>query len=195
MQSSLPPASEPHEPSPRPQFGLRMIFIVVTAICGLLALARLVSPFVLGILVLVMITVGAHLAASGMGHRLRQTAHRRRHRSRAGAGPDTPGVTDEHPAEGILPTDLAPSTRLSRRQSLGRIVIIAPLVGGLVGATCGGFGMAKVLGPQSNWANLGVVAIAAGVLGGIGSFLLATFLKAFWDAHAEAWRHEVQNRN
>lgn len=188
MHPTPSPILEPPESSPPPQFGLRILFVVVTAICVALALTPLLSALVLGILVLLVVTVGAHFAASGLGHRLRAQAHRTRRRKPHGASGNAAG------ADELQDADFAPPTLLSRRRPLGGIVVIAPVFGGIVGATLGSIGMAHFLADKASLANVAVAGMAAGVLGAIGSFLLATFLKALLEANVEAWRHEGHAR-
>jgi len=186
MQSTPPSISpEPPESNSPPQFGLRGVFLVVTVVCVLLAVLRLVSALVLGILVLLVLTVGAHLAASGMARRLHGQAARKTRRKTRGAP-----LGDASPVDPLRDANFAPTTRLSQHHPMGRIAVIAPILGGIVGTSLGGLGMASFLGSKATLANVAVAAVAAGVLGAIGSFLLATFLKTLLQANVEAWRHE-----
>lgn len=176
------------ERQPPPQFGLKVLFSLITLICVGLVLVRYASPYVLAVIVLIVVTVGAHVVASGVGHQLRAGTDERRRRLARRIS-----VAGGEPAA-HSPPEFAPTTQLSERQPLGRIVIIAPIVGGVAGVAAGAWGMAAALGEKARIANVSVAAFAAGVLGAIGAFLIATFLKALASAHAEALRHEAASR-
>lgn len=182
----LPPVEDRSPPTPPPQFGLRTLFVGVALLCVTLVVARQVAPYLLAVLVLLVLTVGAHLAASGVGSRLtsKADANRRRAAARRLSLPGGGG------GDRLRPEAFAPTTRLSQRRPLGAVKVLGPLVGGCLAATCGGWGMARFLAERATVANVGVTTVASGVLGAIFGFLIAAFVQAMVEANVEAWKQD-----
>lgn len=85
--------------------------------------------------------------------------------------------------------DFAPPSKLTRRESLGLVVYIAPLATSLALATAGGFWLRAVVGAKATVANIAFGVAAFGVLGCILGFLLGSFVKVMISANLDAWRN------
>lgn len=85
--------------------------------------------------------------------------------------------------------DFAPPSKLTRRESLGLVVYIAPLATSLTLATAGGFWLRAVVGAKATVANIAFGVAAFGVLGCILGFLLGSFVKVMISANLDAWRN------
>jgi hypothetical protein len=85
--------------------------------------------------------------------------------------------------------DFAPPSKLTRRESLGLVVYIAPLATSLALATAGGFWLRAVVGAKATIANIAFGVAAFGVLGCILGFLLGSFVKVMISANLDAWRN------
>ena len=174
------PSSNPlaHRRSLRPpQFGLRTLLALVT-ICGiLLALRHWFDPLVVFALVFLGLSLFFHVAGNSIGTRLRQMG-------------DTP-----HPEQHELirparvapkPHDFAPTTQLSRRQSLGWSVIVAGSVGATSGAVGGGLWTFVVERGMANPFDIAIGVIAFAILGGIAAFAIVGFTQVLFGAYWQA---------
>jgi hypothetical protein len=163
-----------------PQFGLRTLLVVISLIAALFGLAQWVSPILLALVVLLVLSIVAHVAANVIGTRLRE-------------GRRTPGANSvEHdaPDEIHLREDhFAPVTKLGGNHTLGWIPFIGAALGLVVGGTSGTLWTANLLGDKQDAFTLALAAVAFGALGGFGAFLIVGFLKAGWDAWHEASHH------
>src|SRR5262249_20334039 len=124
--------SKPPDPGPRlrpPQFGLRTLLLLVTA-CGVLLALRqwfALSPIAIAALVLLGISIFCHVAGNVICTRLRDIGDAPQARADQLLSPPRP-----------QPSDFAPVTRLSQRQSLGRLILIVVPAGGALGGVGGG---------------------------------------------------------
>jgi hypothetical protein len=162
-----------------PQFGLRTLLLVVSCLAVIFGLWHWVSPITFAALLLLVISIIAHVAGNVIGGRLRdgQTGQR--------------AVQEKHEHVNDLQEEhYAPVTKLGHRQSLGLLPIISAGTGMLVGAALGGGWTAIVTQPHIDWGPVIVAVIAFGVLGGLGGFLTAGFIKALNDAWSEAANKE-----
>lgn len=188
-----PDASEPPAPSSRsadddlrsglrpPQFRLRTLFVGVALLCALLAVAKLLSPAAVLVLIVIVLSIVAHVAGNALGTQLRDRGNRRLNSpsSPSPHHPQTPPtLTQEH---------FAPASKLSSRYSLGLIVIPFIVVGSIGAAVGGGFWLANTVREKATLANMSLGIGAFAVIGGILGFLSGTFLKVMITANVEAW--------
>jgi hypothetical protein len=172
------PCSQPLPLGP-PQFGLRALLLAVSCLAVLFGLWHWMSPITFAALLLLVLSIIAHVAGNVIGGRLRdgqagQRAAQEKHEH----------VSDLHDGH------FAPVTKLGHRQSLGLLPIISAATGTFVGAGLGGGWTAMVTQPTVDWSPVVVAVIAFGVLGGLGGFLTAGFIKALNDAWSEAANKE-----
>jgi hypothetical protein len=102
------------------------------------------------------------------------------------ADDDNRDIEDSDLREG---PEFAPPSKLTRRESLGRIVYIAPVATSLALATAGGFWLRHVVGDKATMANMTFGIAAFAVLGCILGFLLGSFVKVLVTANVDAWRN------
>jgi hypothetical protein len=180
------PQSEIRNPkSPRrlrpPQFGLRTLLLAVTAIGMVLALGQWLPPITVACLVLLVLSIVAHVAGNAIGTRLREIgdlpAQERdffpwggKPRTRPGAG------------------DFAPTTQLGRRSHLGWPIVIATFAGIIAGGIGGGLWTLLASRGPVGPLNVGVGVVAFSVLGGIATFLLFGFVQVGIGAIRQASR-------
>jgi hypothetical protein len=176
------PASAGHPELPKrlrpPQFGLRTLLLLVTACAFLLALERWFSlaPIAVAALVLLALSIFAHVAGNAIGTRLREI----------GDQPDDGGADQAYRFRQPQAGDFAPATQLSQRQSLGWTIVVATITGTIAGGIGGGLwtwlASSGPIGPL----NIAVGVVAFGVLGGIGAFttvgLTQVLCGAIWQA-------------
>jgi hypothetical protein len=162
-----------------PQFGLRTLLLIVSLAAVLLSLSQWLTPITFAALILLMLSIVAHVAGNMIGSRLRDGR----------TGQQLTQDKHEHTSE-LQEHHFAPVSKLGHRHSLGWLPLISALTGGIVGAAAGGGWTAVVIQPGFEWLPVIIAAIAFGVLGCLGGFLTAGFIKAFNDAWSEAAKKE-----
>lgn len=85
--------------------------------------------------------------------------------------------------------EFAPPSKLTQRESLGRVIYIAPVVTAVALATAGGFWLRHVVGAKATVGNMAFGIAAFAVLGCILGFLLGSFVKVLVTANLDAWRN------
>lgn len=90
-----------------------------------------------------------------------------------------------------LPPQQAP-TLLERGESLGRLVPVSAGIGGIAGAAIGTTCLVVFVG--SSWPGAAIGGVSSGVIGGIGGFLLASFIDVIRSAFREADEREQLHR-
>ncbi len=158
-----------------PQFGLRTLLGMVTA-CGVLfALAQWLHPAAVALLAFLAVSVSCHVAGNALGTRLRQI----------GNAPDQadalPRTIDKPPAH-----HFAPPTLLSRRQSLGWLVLIATSVGITSGAIGGGLWTFVAAAGPPDVTSIATGVVAFSILGGMAAFLTIGFAQVVCAAFFQA---------
>src|SRR5688572_726592 len=103
----LPPRLRP------PQFGLRTLLLLVTACAVIFAAGQWLPPLWVAALVLLALSIFAHVAGNAIGTRLREIGNRKDNRA-----------FDLQPQASREPR-FAPVTRLGQRQRLGWPIVIA----------------------------------------------------------------------
>lgn len=190
----------------RPQFKLRTLLLLVTLACLVLAAAKLLSPLAIAVLVVLLLSVMAHVVGNALGTRLRDG-------DEATLGPflddDLPPLHDDSRSSGdmdeamkrgqrrpvaerwraVKAEDFARQSQLSHRESLPWGLILPCVLGGVVlGGLVGGWWLAHILGAKLTLGKLAVGSTAAALLGGLLGFLLSAFLKTLVNANVDAWR-------
>ncbi|MFM9066697.1 MAG: hypothetical protein ACKOU6_16145 [Planctomycetota bacterium] len=192
---SNPPEStaDPSRQLPRPQFTLRTLFLIITLVCLLLAACQVLSPLAIGVLILVLLSVLAHVAGNAIGTQLRDgqsgspTAGAQDQLS--GSRVDG-GLPDSHARRPLAADDFARRSQLSHRQSLRWLIILPSIVvGATIGGLLGAWWLSNIPAVQLSLLKLVVGTTATTVLGGMLGFLLSAFLKTLISANQDAWRH------
>jgi hypothetical protein len=161
-----------------PQFGLRTLLAIVT-VCGiLLALRQWLDPIVIFVLVFLAACVFCHVVGNAIGTRLRQI----------GDLPDAIPPEDSFQRLRVppQPQDFAPATHLSRRQSLGWVIVIASSVGATSGAIGGGLFTFLVARGEAGPLEIVIGVIAFAVLGGLVVFAVFGFAQVLLGAIRQA---------
>ena len=155
--------------------------LFVAAICVSLALMRIIGPYGSAVLILFLLSVLAHVAGNAIGTKLRDQSNRRSSRE---AG-DTSTTGPERP---LAESDFAPTTRLSRGDSLGLTIVVVVCVSAVTGGSVGAYLLYQTLGDKATVANMSLGITAFAIIGGIAGFAASTFLKVLIGANVEAWR-------
>jgi hypothetical protein len=158
-----------------PQFGLKTLLGLVTACGMLLALAQWLHPAAVALLGFLIVSVFCHVAGNAIGTRLRAS-------SSASIEPDLIPRASECPK----PHQFAPPSLLSRRQSLGWLVLVATSIGILSGAVGGGLWTFLASAGPADLMSIAIGVIAFAVLGGLAAFLTIGFVQvlviSLWQA-------------
>jgi hypothetical protein len=157
-----------------PQFGLRTMLLIVSSVAVLLGLSQWMSPISFAALLLLILSIIAHVAGNVIGTRLKEVQRARKKEE------------PEEPRASLRSEHFAPTTKLGGRQSLGWLPLGCGIGGFVIGAILGCAWTAYLLGSEFDWGTLALAALAFGALGGIGGFLVVGFSKAFWDAWQQA---------
>jgi hypothetical protein len=182
------PQSELRDPQsalPPPQFGLRTLLWVITGCAAIFALSRWLEPLALAGVVMLVLSVIAHVAGNAIGTRLRELGGRRKPRTSDG---DSSAAIAGRPGA----TDFAPVTRLSQRKSLGWPIIIGTAAGTLVGGIGGGQWTVLNSVGSPGVLNVAVGVLAFAVLNGIGAFVIFGFIQVGVGAIRQALAHASQ---
>jgi hypothetical protein len=175
----LPPRLRP------PQFGLRSLLLLVTACAVIFAASQWLPPIWVGALVLLVLSIFAHVAGNAIGTRLREIGSRKDNRA-----------YELQPSARAEPR-FAPATRLGQRQHLGWPVVIATFSGILLGGIGGGLWTILTATGQVPIAAVGLGVIAFAALGGILAFATVGFtqvlLGAIWQAMRQSSKDSSQS--
>jgi hypothetical protein len=159
-----------------PQFGLRALLLLVTAAGAFCAVSQWLPPLVTAGLVLLGLSIFAHVAGNALGTQLRANGDR----------PQPPGgwLAGRNRRIPVLP-----APRLSERKTLGWPLVISTFAGLIAGGVGGGLWTSLTMrGPVEPAAvAVGVVAFAA--LGGIATFVTVGFTLVLAGAIWQALRH------
>jgi hypothetical protein len=150
----------------------------IVALLGVFfALINYLGSHATAVIVLFGLVVFAHVAGNAIGTRLRASGSRLANRAQ---------TTNLQRSE--APT-FAPATRLRQRKSLGRTIIVVTTAGIVVGALVGGLGFSLLANQPVTIASVAMGATASAVLGGIWTFMAASFVQvaigAAWQASRE----------
>lgn len=160
-----------------PQFGLKFLFLAVTAVGVFLAVAQHLSPLAVGMVGFLLLSIAAHVAANALGTRLRGGRAAEELHDLIGPHPQV-GATDRLAVH-------HPATNLSQRRSLGVTLFIAAASGLTIGAAGGAIW--TLSGEQEvGWFPVFIGALAFGTLGALAAALAAGFIQSAWSAWREA---------
>jgi fatty acid desaturase len=166
-----------------PQFRLRTMLLAVALLSVLLALMTSVGPLAAFGLLLLTLSIIAHVAGNAIGTRLRENG------SRPLEAEPVPSESRRAKTKVPLPRgDFAPATRLSAQHPLGWIVLAAFATGVIVGGSAGGGFLAWLCWERITPVSVACGAAASGALGGFAGFLISSFARELLRAHADAVR-------
>jgi hypothetical protein len=162
----LPP--EDRRPALRPpQFGLSTLLWIVAFLCAVLAAMKFVGPLGAFALVLLVLSVLAHISGNALGTRLRACGDQPVDEQDR----PVPRSGNFHRGDALTPGP----RRLTERQRLGILLTIIVLIAFSAGAAGGvWWTLYSELNPSSQ--DLGLSAIAFGVLGGIWGLITGGFV-------------------
>jgi hypothetical protein len=147
---------------------------LVTAFAVIFAASLWLPPIWVAALVLLALSIFAHVAGNAIGTRLREIGSRKDNR----AFDLQPGARGE--------PRFAPATRLGQRQRLGWPIVIATFTGIILGGIGGGLWSILTASREMPIAAIGLGVIAFAALGGILAFATVGFtqvlLGAIWQA-------------
>jgi hypothetical protein len=173
-----------------PQFRLRTLLIGVAILSALLALMTSTGPLAAFGLLLLTLSIVAHVAGNAIGTRLRENG------SRPLETEDAPPESRRAKTQTPLPeADFAPATRLSARHPLGWIVLVAVGLGSVLGGAVGGAFLAWLCWERITLGSVACGAAASAALGGFAGFLLASFARELLRAHFDAVGAEAGHHN
>ena len=158
-----------------PQYGMRHLLLFMVVVALLLVALKTLDPILTFSLILLALSVFAHVAGNAIGTKLRDS------RSTSIAPQGTTRKAEEH--------HYAKTTELSQHQPLGLIMRIVTGISALAGAIGGGWFLASMAGEKATVANITLATLSCGVLGGLFGFWLSSFLQiaisAIWEAQKE----------
>lgn len=168
-----------------PQFRLSTLFWGMTALSVLFAAMTWVGPLAAFGLVLLALSIVAHVAGNAIGTRLRENG------SRPLPGEvGRPEFLTRKPGSQVKACECAPATRLGGRHPLGWLIIVATIAAFLLGGLAGGVFLAWLCWEKSTVVSILCGAAASGALGGFGGFLVSSFFRELFRAHAQAAANE-----
>jgi hypothetical protein len=173
-----------------PRFTLRTLLVVTALVAVGLAVWQAVGPTVALMLLTVFLAISLHVVGNALGTRLREQ----------GTMGTADAVADDSLPAGACPRrttgpplaahQFAPTTRLSRRASLGWPPLMVASSAGVLGAVVGGRISQQMYPDAATWQALAVAALASGALAAMFAYWVSSwlhvFLTAWWQAHREA---------
>jgi hypothetical protein len=160
---------------------LRTLFVLLTLVACISALATAVSPMVLAGILFLIVSIAAHVAGNKLGTTLRDHASRQRLAQESPPPQRAPVASSEY----------APTTRLRERRALGLLAAVFTILGIAIGAAAAIVG-ALSFTMSATPADLIVYGIAGGVLCGFFTFAAVAFLQVLLTAAWEASHPAVQ---
>lgn len=176
-----------------PQFRLSTLLWGMTALSILFAAMTWVGPLAAFGLLLLFLSIVAHVAGNAIGTRLREIGSRPL--AEKGGGPD---YLKRKPGSPVFAGECAPATRLGSHHPLGWLIVVATASAFVVGGLAGGAFLAWLCWEKSTLVSILCGAAASAALGGFGGFLVSSFVRELSRAHAqaagEAGQHRTQDR-
>jgi hypothetical protein len=140
-----------------------------------------VGPLAAFGLLLLTLSIIAHIAGNAIGTRLRESGSRQLEAE--------PVTSESRRAKTKAPLprgDFAPATRLSAQHPLGWIVLAAIAAGVIVGGSAGGGFLTWLCWERMTLVSMACGAAASAALGGFAGFLVSSFARELLRAHADA---------
>lgn len=150
-----------------PQFGMRALLVGIALLSVTFAIANAVGSYAMLGVILIALSIVAHVIATSIGSQLSDAGNRPYRDSPAGNAKRSP----------LKDTDFAPESQLRKRQSLGAPLYLFTLSGAVATAVLGGVAIVRYLPEQANWQTLLVGITGCAVLGAVWSFLCFGFLR------------------
>ena len=156
----------------------------MAVICTGLALLRLLDPIWAGMFMLFLLIIFAHVAGNALGTQLRDNARLTKPLDH------DKSVADQRRIRPTNKSLFTPSPRLSLRTRLGLWTLIPTGIGILSGAFGGGWLLWWSMQGRASLSSMALGIISCGVLGGLWSFWMSSFINvlgsAVWHAHQES---------
>jgi hypothetical protein len=165
-----PAADDPDATLKPPQFTLRTLLLVVTALAGLLAVMTAVGSLWSMAILLVVVLVSAHVIGNALGTKLRDRATRRAAPPAGSAPARTPPVSPK---------------RLTEPARLHWVTLVTTVCGAAAGGYFGGSALAASY-PGATTAAVVLGVVSSAVLGGFAGFATSSFLSVMRQALSEA---------
>ena len=168
----------------KPRFRLSTLMWVVTVLAVFFAVMANVGAHATALIILFGLAVLAHVAGNAIGTKLRDNGDRaKQHRD---SFPQT--TSTKHPSSAS-----APATKLHHRTSLGWIVIVVTAFGTIASGVLGALGFWFISDNPLTPLAISLGGFAAAALGGMWTFIAASFLKvaisAAWQASSDGRPH------
>lgn len=196
--SKVPPAhpqvqTDAHDPIAPPRYGLRALLLSVTAISVLFALLRTIDAGLSAAIILLLVMIAAHVAATALGTKSRDRSQRTLPATRPLARQGSSSMLPTTAAD--VAAAAAPGTRLGHHAALGWMMIVVSALGGVAGALAGGWMLASHYSGRLAPLALGFGTLSSGVLGGFVGFFVCSCLGVFLRALGEAATPATRGRD
>jgi hypothetical protein len=163
-----------------PQFTTPVLLLTTGGLAVLLAILRLCPPYIAFAIFLLAGSILVHVLGNYLGTRLRDGVQ--------GDGQLPMEDADDIPSQGEA--RFAPRPGLSQFIRLGRGMVICISVGGTIAAVVGTWLLVQLQPGVVHWHHLLLAVVSCGVLGGLLTFWIVSFLWVFIQAIAEGHRHK-----
>ena len=176
-----------------PQFKLRTLLLAMAAICGLLTVMVAIGmAWALGLLMLVLL-VGAHVAGNAIGTQLRDGTDQ------------SPGTTATavDPFSVLSTAQISAATewksiktsRMQEKLPISWMFLLLAAAGAIAGGIFGGLLVFSLYGEQLSWVSASIAIIALGIIGGIATFVIGTFIDMARRVWSDAARDQSPFKN
>lgn len=173
----MPTAIDQHEDRDvlrPPQFGLRMLMIVVSILCLLFAAMSMIGALWSAMLLMFLLLAAAHTFGNAIGTHLRDHA-------------ETATAEKLSVAATAAAAAIRKDHKLTCKTRLSRAMITITLCGALAGGTLGGCALAAANWQRIHLGGIVLAIVSSAVLGAFWSFLGSTF----WLTIRGAWREAL----
>jgi hypothetical protein len=161
-----------------PKFGLAALFFMIAMLGASFAAIKFFGGHAAIGVVVMLLAVAAHVVGTAIGKKLRDSGNR--------PLPNADGELPEYAQRELTDDDFAPSTRLSRHDSMGRATFVLIAIGAILSAAVGAILFLFVYWEKAEIWNIGAGALAFAILGGIATFAGVGFLRASIGAVSQA---------
>lgn len=193
LQAHPQEQTDAHDPIAPPRYGLRALLLSVTAVSVLFALLRTIDAGLSAAIILLLVMIAAHVAATALGTKSRDRSQHTRLATRPLARQGSRSILSTTAAD--VAAAAAPGTRLGHHAALGWMMIVVSAVGGIAGALAGGWMLASHYSGRLGPLALGFGTLSSGVLGGFVGFFVCSCLGVFLRALGEAATPATRGRD